>query len=118
MSLLEVASIYNAEVQAISLAVKSPFYIFTKCKNTRKWMIEFLRKFENPGITIARVNSILVTKSNNIQFFAQNPYGVGVGCDRRRFSVHSPFIEKSMVLSFGGCFKMLESIRSFIITSK
>ena len=28
----------------------------TKNKNTRKWMIEFLRKFDNRGIIIVRVN--------------------------------------------------------------
>ena len=29
-------------------------------------MLEFLRKFENPGINIARVNSIRITKSINL----------------------------------------------------
>ena len=36
----------------------------------RKWMVEFLRNFENPGIKIARVNSILITKSIDLQLFA------------------------------------------------
>ena len=38
-------------------------------KNMRKWMAEFLRKFENRGIQIARVNSILITKCINLQLF-------------------------------------------------
>ena len=62
----------------------------------RKLMIEFLRKFENRGIKIARVNSIHITKSFNLQLFTLIVYGVRVRCDRRRFSVHGPFIEKSM----------------------
>ena len=33
----------------------------TKYKHMRKWMLEFLRKFENRSIKIARVNSILIT---------------------------------------------------------
>ena len=31
-----------------------------KYKNMRKWIVEFLRKFENCGIQISRVNSILI----------------------------------------------------------
>ena len=45
-------------------------------------MIKFLRKFENLGIEIARVNSILITKSINLQLFTLIFYGVGVGYDR------------------------------------
>ena len=60
-------------------------------------MIEFLRKFENSGIKISRFNSIFITKSTNLQFFTLILYGVVVRCDRRRFSVLRPFIEKSMV---------------------
>ena len=59
-------------------------------------MIEFLRKFVNPEIKIARVNTILITKSVNLQFFTLFVYGVGVRCDLRPFYVHSPVIEKSM----------------------
>ena len=59
-------------------------------------MIEFLRKFENRGIKIARVNSILITKSINLQFLTLILYGVGVRCDLRRFFVLNPFIEKSV----------------------
>ena len=54
-------------------------------------MIEFLRKFENRGIKIAGVKSILITKSINVQLFTLILYGVGVRCDRRRFSVHSVY---------------------------
>ena len=60
-------------------------------------MVEFLRKFDNRGVKIARVNSILITKSINLNFFNLILYGVGVRCDRRRFSVLGPFIEKSML---------------------
>ena len=63
----------------------------------RKWMIEFLRKFENRGIKIARVSSILITKSINLQLFTLILYGVEARCHRSRFSVLRPFIEKSMV---------------------
>ena len=38
----------------------------TKYKNMQKLMVEFLRKFVSNGIKIARVNSILVTKSINL----------------------------------------------------
>ena len=65
-------------------------------KNTRKLITELLRKFENRGIKIARVNSILITKWINLKLFSLILYGVGFRCDRRRFFVHSPFIEKSM----------------------
>ena len=60
-------------------------------------MIEFFRKDENRGIKIGWVNSILVTKSINLQFFTLILYGDGVHCDRRGFSLHSPFIEKPMM---------------------
>ena len=59
-------------------------------------MGEFLRKFENRGTKIARVNSVLISKSFNLQLFMLILYGVVVRCDLRRFSVLSPFIEKSM----------------------
>ena len=38
----------------------------TKDKHMQKWMVEFLRKFENRGIKISRVNSIRITKSINL----------------------------------------------------
>ena len=51
----------------------------TKYKTMRKRMIEFLRKFENRGIKIARVNSIPITNiSVNLHFFTLILYGVGV----------------------------------------
>ena len=52
----------------------------TQDKRMQKWMIEFLRKFENCDIKIARVNSILITKSINLQLFTLIIYGVGVRC--------------------------------------
>ena len=57
---------------------------------------EFVRKLENRGIKIARVNSILITKSINLQSFTLFLYGVMVCGNRMRFSVHSQFMEKSM----------------------
>ena len=62
-------------------------------------MVEFLRKFEDRNIKIARVNSILITKSINVQLFTLLLCGVGVRCDLMRFSVLSPFVEKSMILT-------------------
>ena len=61
-------------------------------------MVESLRKLENRGIKIARVNSILLTKSVNIQLFTLILYDVIVRCYRIRFSVLSPFIAKSMLI--------------------
>ena len=49
-------------------------------------MIEFLRKFEKRGIKIDWDNSILITKSINLQLFTLILYGVGVCCDRSWFS--------------------------------
>ena len=40
-------------------------------------MVKFLRKFENRGIKIGRVNSILITNSINLQLFTLILYGVG-----------------------------------------
>ena len=67
-------------------------------KNMRKGVIEFLKKIEKRGIKITRVNSIFIAKSINLLLFTLILYGVGVRCDRSRFSVLSPFIEKSMAL--------------------
>ena len=41
----------------------------SKYKCMQKWMVEFLRKFEDRGIKIARVNSILISKSINLLYF-------------------------------------------------
>ena len=60
-------------------------------------MVEFLRKFENSCIKIARTNSFLITKSIDLQLFNLILYGAGVRYDRKRFSVFSELIEKSMV---------------------
>ena len=38
----------------------------TKCKNMRKWMVQFIRNSESRGDKIARVNSIHITKSINL----------------------------------------------------
>ena len=42
----------------------------------QKLIVEFLRKFENRGIEIARVNSILIKKSINLQLFTLILYRV------------------------------------------
>ena len=55
----------------------------SRYKNMRKFMIEFLRKFENRSIKIVRVNSILITKPINLQLFTLVLYGLGVRCDHR-----------------------------------
>ena len=49
----------------------------SKSKNMQNCMVEFIRKFENPGIKIDRVNSILITKSINLQLFSFILYGGG-----------------------------------------
>ena len=51
----------------------------TKNKTMRKWMVEFLRKFENGGVKIARVNLILITKSMDFQLFTFILCGFGGG---------------------------------------
>ena len=56
-------------------------------------MIEFLRKFENRSIKIARVNSILIAKSINLQLFTLTLFGFGVRCDPMRFLVLSIYRE-------------------------
>ena len=43
----------------------------------RKCMVEFLTKFENRGIKIDRVHSILFPKSINLQLFTLLFYSVG-----------------------------------------
>ena len=69
-----------------------------KYKNMRKWIVEFLRKFENRGIKIAPVNSILITKSINSQLFTLLLYMVlRVRCDIDIFKLtaSAQSIEKS-----------------------
>ena len=41
----------------------------TKYKNMRKLMLEFFKKIEDRGIKIARVHSILISKSINLKLF-------------------------------------------------
>ena len=64
----------------------------------RKW-IEVLRKFENLGVKNARVNSILITKSVDLQLFTLLLCSFRVRCDHMRFSVLSPFMEMSMAIA-------------------
>ena len=60
-------------------------------------MIEFLSKSKNRCIKIVLVNSILITTSTNLQLFTLISYSVGVRCDRVRFFVLCPLIEKVYV---------------------
>ena len=46
-------------------------------KNMRKRMVNFFRKFENRGIKIARFNSLLISKSIDLQSLLLILYGVG-----------------------------------------
>ena len=59
----------------------------TKYKNIRKLIVEFFRKIENRGIKIARLNTILITKSIDLQLFTFILYGVGVRCDVDTFKL-------------------------------
>ena len=45
--------------------------------NMRKWTVKFLRKFGNREIKIARVDSILIIKSINLELFPLILYSVG-----------------------------------------
>ena len=58
----------------------------TKYKHIRKWMDEFLRKFENSRIKIALVNSIIITKFINLPSFCTV---LGVRCDGNIFKLTS-----------------------------
>ena len=53
-------------------------------------MIEFLRKFENSSIKIARIYLILITKSINLELFILILFGFGVRCDLRPVLILSP----------------------------
>ena len=62
----------------------------------RKWMVEFLRKFDNRNIKIVRVNLIRITKFTNLLKFCSV---LRVSCDVEILNlppVRSPLIEKSM----------------------
>ena len=56
-------------VQPYSNGTMTPRKHVIKYKNMRKWMDEFRRKFENRDIKIARVNSILITRSINFVIY-------------------------------------------------
>ena len=58
-----------------------------KHKNMQNRVVEFISKFENQGIKIARVNSTLITKSINLQFFTLILHFVGVHCDVNIFKL-------------------------------
>ena len=73
-----------------------------KYKNMRKWMVEFLRKFENRAIKSGRYNSILITKIRKFTAIYFNfvwCWGsvVMLTCLNKQ-QVLSPFIEKCMVI--------------------
>ena len=63
----------------------------------RKRRIEFLRKFENRGIKMARVNSNFITKSLNLQLFSFCMV-LGVRCDGDIFKP-TPLIDKFMFVN-------------------
>ena len=48
----------------------------TKYKNMQKRVVEFFKKLEKPAIEIAGVNSILITKSIDLQLFTSILYTV------------------------------------------
>ena len=62
---------------SVDMLIVRRCYRATIYKNMRKWMIEFIRTFENRGFKIARVNTILITKSINLQLFTLILCGVG-----------------------------------------
>ena len=49
----------------------------TKYKNMRKWMVEFLRKFENRGIKIARVKKVKSSIARSLPVENLQPQNVG-----------------------------------------
>ena len=57
-------------------------------------MVELIRKFESHGIKITRVKSILY----QIYQFTWILHGLGVSCDRGRFSVPCPFMNQFMLI--------------------
>ena len=63
----------------------------TKYKNIQKWMVEFLGKFENRGVKIARITFILINKSINILLFTFIFYCVGVRCDVDIFTLTASY---------------------------
>ena len=69
----------------------------SKYKKNAKMDDRISQKIEDRSIKIARVNSILVTKLINLPLFTLILEDFGGRCDLGRFSVISPFIEKSML---------------------
>ena len=57
---------------------------------------QIFRKFENRCIK-RELTRFLSTNLSIYELFTLVLFGVGVRCDRMRFSLHSPFIEKSMI---------------------
>ena len=68
----------------------------TKYKNMRKWKVEFLTKFENPGIKIARVNSILITNSMDFQSFTLILHGARCDVDMFKLTVSAQSIYREV----------------------
>ena len=62
-------------------------------KNMRKWLVDFLRKFSSRGIKMLEWTQF--ASSNQSMYF--NFARCWGPLDRGRFSVHSPFINKSMI---------------------
>ena len=67
-------------------------------------MIEFLSKSKSRGDEIILFNLIRIIKSTNLHSFL---YSVRVRCDRLWFSVHRPFIEKSIEEQIINCLNPL-----------
>ena len=82
----------------------------TKYKNMRKWMVKYLRKFENHEIKSGRDNSILITKINQFSYLLSFCTVLAVRCDVDTFTLTAtgsvltcPFIEKSMIEVITNC---------------
>ena len=75
-------------------------------------MVEFRRKLENRGIKIAWVNSILISKSINLQLFTLILYVLGsvVMTSLNYPPVLSPFIGKSMIYLFDHVFIVFDHV--------
>ena len=70
----------------------------------KKWMVEFLRKFESRGDKISRVNSIRITKSVNLLSFCTMLQGVRCDVDIFKLTARGQSIYRevdgSMLLIF------------------
>ena len=65
-------------------------------KTRENGWLNFSENLRIVSLKLHRVNSLLITKSINLQLFTLILYGFGLRCDRRRFYVNSPFIKKSL----------------------